>query len=270
MSEIKGLFFDAMNQNPDTLIFTYLVSTFPGSHIVTRKGDWATDQKGTKVELWWRGTQNTWVVSKQLVKQSNGIVAPSTIANIFNENAVMCCYKTRPDNMNIYIANDYNSNKRFNDILNITYKLKYTGTPDDIISNKNYNTQLKFNLTSSLEDESISIDIASSEEFQDKVNQALNVTSISNVFKGNGSTVDSNNDPLRPNKIYLLSNDKLYSSSSSKIYIDSESSDTYYFPLYNGLSAGTPNYIKHCGADEDSDTYLNFSGIKSFNTSDIS
>lgn len=270
MSEIKGLFFDAMNQNPNNLIFTYLVSTYPGSHIVTRKGDWDSDQKGTKVELWWRGTQNTWAVSKQLVKQSNGVVAPSTIANIFSENTVMCCYKTKPDDMNIYIANDYNANKRFNDILNITYKLKYTGESNNIILNKNYNTQLKFSPNPSLEDESISIDIVSSEEFQDKVNQALNVTSISNVFRGNGSTIDSNNDPLRPNKIYLLSNDKLYSNSSSKIYVDSESSDTYYFPLYNGLSAGTPNYIKHCGADEDSDTYLNFSGINSFNTSDIS
>jgi len=85
---------------------------------------------------------------------------------MFNENAVMCCYKTKPDNMNIYIADNYNANKRFNDILNIIYKLKYTDTQSsNIISNKIYNTQLQFNPIPNLEDESISIDITSSEEF---------------------------------------------------------------------------------------------------------
>lgn len=271
MSEIKGLFFDAMNQNPDNLIFTYIVSTYPGSHIVEKKGDWDHDQKGTKVELYWRGTQNTWAVSKELISQSNGIVSPVNIANIFDKNAVMCCYKTKPNDLNIYIANDYNANKFFKDILEISYKLKYTKDYSNIIKDKAYNNQLQFTIKAlDFKSEKISIDISSSEEFQDKVNQALNVTSISNIFIGNGSTLDSNEEPLRPNRIYLLNDNKLYYNSSSKIYVNGESSDSYYFPLYNGLSAGTPKYIKHCGADNDSNTYLNFSGIKSFNISNIS
>lgn len=226
--------------------------------------------------LWWKGKNGIWIPGNQLIKLGTNIsISQSvpetsikdTIKNMFNKNIVICFNKSYFQQINMADR----TKCTYNQFYSGTIDLKIDINPkdiDDIIENNYFEeTEITFTTNSSSDTIEKSINISSSEDFQNNIIKALNPEEISNIYLEKGIQKDSEGNNLYPNRVYRLINNEteLEWIKNSSIFIDGTSDDSYYIPLCNYENVGTfhnPQARAYIGADEV--TILNYEGVKGF------
>ena len=277
-SESSQEFYDAFNTlfenggHKDAL-FTWIYNEHNHVYIMNRQGDWDNQKtyKSTGARLWWRATKERWAQSKDLVKFKSSVNGSSTLGTIpleniqalFSKDLIVCMYKNYTGDA--YVPGDYAYYDRYSEDVKFTVILNYdnNGSTNEFHYK---NSGLTFDATTvSQTTFTETFNVHSSESFQDLINEATNLTSISNIDITTGKREDSEGLPLQPSKIYNLVNGELVVNKTCPITMDSELSSKYYMPLYDGSSAGTPKYIYDFGGESsDSDTYLKYDSVLTF------
>lgn len=228
--------------------------------------------------IWWRTSNLTypWALLERYATSASDV--SNAILNHFKspENIYICFYKETTLN-GFYIPSKGNQNYNYEYNLNpvISFKVKQTSSGSSISGNPG-NAPITFKLTNILLEQSMTyekLSLNSSEVFQNIVANSDNIIT-DKINIDTGFDLDSDNEPLSINSVYLKTQDgKLKKNSLSKITPNSSQyGGKYYGFTYGNSSTYTPgspdnqhgsykyDYVSD-GHDSDSDTGLAYIGI---------
>ena len=200
-------------------VFTYLYTQDSSNRIsnnASRGLDYGSDSPltgHTWGRIWWKNLQGGWSLISKLISptsDSDTNFKDFILNTIIAHDYIYCMYDTyyitEDSDLKIYIPDSqFIYNKPYQ--IPITFDIRYiipqgnsSLTGGDRLDNTNL--QGKFIINNTLSNsEQITINLKSSQEFQDKINN-LDPNSISNVDINTGLQVDSQGNPLNPNYIY--------------------------------------------------------------------
>ena len=185
--------------------------------------------------VWFKTDSDKWVLINNFINRgsnnglefSNDVKSDDFLNNLFSKDYIYRVYDNyEVDSNDNLISVNKDNYLYFNDYnFNLDYKIMYTFSTGNDIDNvqefgQNYGN-LIFKKATNIENDSktFTINIKSSEQFQDSVKNYLNNSQISGIDLSTGLQIDSNGNPLDINGIYYKENGKLIKIKNPKLTI---------------------------------------------------